>query len=75
MAANEAEEIRQLRAALRDTQQALAREIQERQQAEESLERAQRSLERTRDQLTRLRHSPSWIATAPLRAWHRRVRG
>ncbi|MDP9806000.1 phage shock protein A [Trueperella bonasi] len=67
------EDIRQLRTALRATQNSLAREVLLREEAEKRAGKAEEQLATTREQLESLRKSASWQATLPMRAFKRRV--
>ena len=65
--ANDAEEIRQLRAALRKTQRELAELSLDNERLAKELRRAQRTVDGAWEQIAVMRHSSSWRRPAPVR--------
>lgn len=72
--ANDAEEIRQLRAALRKTQRELAELSLDNERLAKELRRAQRTVDGAWEQIAVMRHSSSWRMTAPVRMAKARLR-
>lgn len=71
---NDAEEIRQLRAALRKAQREYAELSLENARLAKDLRRAQRTTEIAWEQIRTLRQSSSWQMTAPVRQLKTRLR-